>query len=89
MSDEVNGEAPVPILQARGMHAWYGSSHVLHSVDLDIGHTETVGLLARNGMGKSTLIRTLLGLWRGARAASRCSATTSRVPGRTRWRGKA
>jgi branched-chain amino acid transport system ATP-binding protein len=47
--------------RARGIHAWYGSSHVLHGVDLQIASGETVGLLGRNGMGKSTLIRTLLG----------------------------
>jgi len=50
-----------PILDARGIHAWYGSSHVLHGIDLTIGRGQTVGLLGRNGMGKSTLIRTLLG----------------------------
>ena len=50
-----------PILEARGIHAWYGSSHILHGIDLTIGRGETVGLLGRNGMGKSTLIRTLLG----------------------------
>ncbi|MDH5206428.1 MAG: ABC transporter ATP-binding protein [Hylemonella sp.] len=49
------------ILQAQGLHAWYGSSHVLHGIDLCIARGETVGLLGRNGMGKSTLIRTLLG----------------------------
>ena len=49
------------ILEARGIHAWYGSSHVLHGIDLQIARGETVGLLGRNGMGKSTLIRTLLG----------------------------
>ena len=49
------------IVDASGVHAWYGSSHVLHGVDLQIGRGETVGLLGRNGMGKSTLIRTLLG----------------------------
>jgi branched-chain amino acid transport system ATP-binding protein len=49
------------ILDAQGIHAWYGSSHVLHGVDLQIGRGETLGLLGRNGMGKSTLIRTLLG----------------------------
>jgi branched-chain amino acid transport system ATP-binding protein len=49
------------IVDARGVHAWYGSSHVLHGVDLQIARGETVGLLGRNGMGKSTLIRTLLG----------------------------
>jgi branched-chain amino acid transport system ATP-binding protein len=50
-----------PILDARGVHAWYGSSHILHGIDLTIGRGETVGLLGRNGMGKSTLIRTVLG----------------------------
>ena len=49
------------ILNAKGLHAWYGSSHVLHGVDLNIQRGETLGLLGRNGMGKSTLIRTLLG----------------------------
>jgi branched-chain amino acid transport system ATP-binding protein len=49
------------ILEAKGIHAWYGSSHVLHGIDFSIGRGETVGLLGRNGMGKSTLIRTLLG----------------------------
>jgi branched-chain amino acid transport system ATP-binding protein len=49
------------ILQAQDVHAWYDSSHVLHGVSLDIRRGETVGLLGRNGMGKSTLIRSLLG----------------------------
>jgi branched-chain amino acid transport system ATP-binding protein len=49
------------ILEAQGIHAWYDSSHVLHGVNLEIRKGETVGLLGRNGMGKSTLIRTLLG----------------------------
>ncbi len=53
MSDE--------FLEARDIHAWYGSSHILHGVDLSIARGETIGLLGRNGMGKSTLIRTLLG----------------------------
>ena len=49
------------LLEAHAIHAWYGSSHVLHGVDLSIARGETVGLLGRNGMGKSTLIRSLLG----------------------------
>jgi branched-chain amino acid transport system ATP-binding protein len=49
------------IVEMRDVHAWYGSSHVLHGVDLTIGRGQTLGLLGRNGMGKSTLIRTLLG----------------------------
>ena len=53
--------AAPPLLQAQGLHAWYGASHVLHGVDIAIARGQTVGLLGRNGMGKSTLIRTLLG----------------------------
>ena len=49
------------LLDAHGIHAWYGSSHVLHGIDLQIGRGQTVGLLGRNGMGKSTLIHSLLG----------------------------
>ena len=48
-------------LEAKGLHAWYGSSHALHGIDLVIEQNETIGLLGRNGMGKSTLIRSLLG----------------------------
>ena len=49
------------LLEAKGLHAWYGSSHVLHGIDVAIAPGQTLGLLGRNGMGKSTLIRTLLG----------------------------
>jgi branched-chain amino acid transport system ATP-binding protein len=49
------------ILDARGVHAWYGSSHVLHGIDVQLARGQTLGLLGRNGMGKSTLIRSLLG----------------------------
>lgn len=49
------------LIEATGLHAWYGSSHVLHGVDFTLARGETVGLLGRNGMGKSTLIRSLLG----------------------------
>ena len=49
------------ILNAESLHAWYGTSHVLNGVDISIRSGESVGLLGRNGMGKTTLIRTLLG----------------------------
>ena len=49
------------VLEAQELHAWYGSSHVLRGVDLCIARGQTVGLLGRNGMGKSTLVRTLVG----------------------------
>src|SRR5690606_24436503 len=49
------------IILAHDVHAWYGSSHILHGIDFSLRRGETVGLLGRNGMGKSTLIRSLLG----------------------------
>jgi branched-chain amino acid transport system ATP-binding protein len=50
------------LLAATGLHAYYGDSHILRGVDIAIGAGETVGLMGRNGMGKTTLIKTLLGL---------------------------
>ncbi|HME25439.1 MAG TPA: ABC transporter ATP-binding protein [Acetobacteraceae bacterium] len=52
----------VPIIEARGVSAGYGASQVLRGVDLAVHAGETIGLMGRNGMGKTTLIRTLLGL---------------------------
>lgn len=49
------------LLRVTDLNAWYGSSHVLHGVSLEVSRGETVGLLGRNGMGKTTLIRTVLG----------------------------
>ena len=47
---------------ARGrLHTYYGASHILHGIDFRIDRGETVGLMGRNGMGKSTLIRSMLG----------------------------
>ena len=50
-----------PIIEARGLHTYYGASHVLQGVDLTIHASEAIGLMGRNGMGKTTLLRTLLG----------------------------
>ena len=50
------------LLETRELHTYYGASHVLHGIDFRIGRGETVGLMGRNGMGKSTLIRSMLGL---------------------------
>jgi branched-chain amino acid transport system ATP-binding protein len=51
-----------PIIEARGLQAGYGGGLVLRGVDLAVRPGEAVGLMGRNGMGKTTLIRTLLGL---------------------------
>jgi branched-chain amino acid transport system ATP-binding protein len=50
------------LLEARQIHTFYGSSHVLHGVDFAIQRGEAVGLMGRNGMGKTTLLRSLVGL---------------------------
>jgi branched-chain amino acid transport system ATP-binding protein len=50
------------IIEARELHTYYGTSHVLHGVDFTLRPGEAVGLMGRNGMGKTTLIRSLLGL---------------------------
>jgi branched-chain amino acid transport system ATP-binding protein len=51
-----------PIVDARALHTYYASSHVLHGVDFVVRAGETVGLMGRNGMGKTTLIKSVLGL---------------------------
>jgi len=55
-------EPGVALIAAHGLHTYYGASHVLHGVDFAVGAGETVGLMGRNGMGKTTLLRTLLGI---------------------------
>jgi branched-chain amino acid transport system ATP-binding protein len=60
-----------PLLEARGIHTYYGVSHVLHGVDFTVRRGETVGLMGRNGMGKSTLLRSVLGLVRPRRGEVR------------------
>jgi branched-chain amino acid transport system ATP-binding protein len=51
-----------PLLHAQGLHTFYGVSHILHGVDLKVGAGETVALMGRNGMGKTTLLKSVLGL---------------------------
>jgi branched-chain amino acid transport system ATP-binding protein len=51
-----------PIIEGQDLHAHYTQSHVLHGVTIAVRPGEAVGLLGRNGMGKTTLIRTLIGL---------------------------
>jgi len=51
-----------PIVEARGLHTYFASSHVLHGVDFVVRAGETIGLMGRNGMGKTTLLKSVLGL---------------------------
>jgi branched-chain amino acid transport system ATP-binding protein len=50
------------LLQVRSLHAFYGESHILHGVDLRVNAGEVVTLLGRNGAGRTTTLRALLGL---------------------------
>ena len=51
-----------PLLEVADLHAYYGKSHILHGVSLHVGPGEVVGLLGRNGVGKSTTLKTIMGL---------------------------
>ena len=51
-----------PLLKVRGLEAWYGESHVLHGVDLDVAPGEVVTLLGRNGAGKTTTLKSIMGV---------------------------
>jgi branched-chain amino acid transport system ATP-binding protein len=52
------------LIQARGLNTYYGASHILRDLDFHLLRGETLGLMGRNGMGKSTLLKTLMGLVR-------------------------
>jgi branched-chain amino acid transport system ATP-binding protein len=51
-----------PLLEAKGLNAWYGAAHILFDVDLQVNRGEVVALMGRNGAGKSTTLKTLMGL---------------------------
>lgn len=55
---------PEPLLSISDLHAWYGESHVLHGVNLSVRAGETVTLLGRNGVGKTTTLRAMMGIIR-------------------------
>ena len=50
------------MLEIRGLNAWYGESHILHGIDLDIAEGEVVTLLGRNGAGKTTTLKSIMGM---------------------------
>jgi branched-chain amino acid transport system ATP-binding protein len=51
-----------PLLKVRALNAWYGESHILHGVDLEVQEGEVVTLLGRNGAGKTTTMKCLMGI---------------------------
>ena len=56
------GAAVAPLLEVEDIHTYYGKSHILHGVSLEVGRGEVVGLLGRNGVGKSTTLKAVAGL---------------------------
>ncbi|MCU4179468.1 ABC transporter ATP-binding protein [Bosea sp. BH3] len=58
----VSAQTAAPLLQVRGLEAWYGESHVLHGIDLDVASGEVVTLLGRNGAGKTTTLKSIMGV---------------------------
>jgi branched-chain amino acid transport system ATP-binding protein len=50
------------LLQVKGLHAWYGESHILHGVEFEVRAGEVVTLLGRNGAGKTTTLKSVMGM---------------------------
>ena len=50
------------MLEVKGLNAWYGESHILHGIDLEIREGEVVTLLGRNGAGKTTTLKSIMGM---------------------------
>jgi branched-chain amino acid transport system ATP-binding protein len=50
------------MLRIADLHAWYGESHILHGVDLEVGEGELITLLGRNGAGRTTILKSIMGL---------------------------
>ncbi len=70
-------DAPLhPLIKLEDIHTYYGKSHVLHGVSLEVGKGEVVGLLGRNGVGKSTTLKTMMGLVRPSRGKTQFEGRT-------------
>src|SRR5688572_1111397 len=52
------------LIEARGLQTYYGNSHILRGVDFHVDRGETIGLMGRNGMGQSTVLKSLMGVVR-------------------------
>ena len=61
-----DGTAVPPLVKVEDIHTYYGKSHILHGVSLEVGRGEVVGLLGRNGVGKSTTLKAIAGIVRAS-----------------------
>jgi branched-chain amino acid transport system ATP-binding protein len=70
-----------PVLQLQGVHTRIGAYHILHGVDLQVPAGQVTMLLGRNGAGKSTTLRTIMGLWATSQGAVRFKGRQIGGPG--------
>ncbi|MGA2895199.1 MAG: ABC transporter ATP-binding protein [Xanthobacteraceae bacterium] len=87
MSAAASNNAPLILVEA--VHTYYGKSHILHGVSIEVGPGEVVGLLGRNGVGKSTTLKTIMGLVRPSEGTVRLegAAITGLPPHKLARRG--
>jgi branched-chain amino acid transport system ATP-binding protein len=63
------------VLEIAGLQGWYGESHVLHGIDLDVSRGEVVTLIGRNGVGKTTTLRAIMGILRRREGSAKVMGT--------------
>jgi branched-chain amino acid transport system ATP-binding protein len=61
ITQEISASAAPALMRVRGLHAFYGKSHIIQGVDLDVGAGEIVSVLGRNGVGRSTMLKAIMG----------------------------
>jgi branched-chain amino acid transport system ATP-binding protein len=71
LAQGTSAESAAPLVRVEDVHTYYGKSHILHGVSLTVAPGEVVGLLGRNGVGKSTTLKTIMGLVRLSRGTIR------------------
>ena len=69
LAQSTSAESTAALVRVEDVHTYYGKSHILHGVSLEIAPGEVVGLLGRNGVGKSTTLKTIMGLVRPSRGS--------------------
>jgi branched-chain amino acid transport system ATP-binding protein len=72
-AQSTSAESAASLVRVEDVHTYYGKSHILHGVSLTVGPGEVVGLLGRNGVGKSTTLKTIMGLVRPSRGVVQLS----------------
>lgn len=86
--DMTRPAATTPMLEVRDLQAWYGESHVLHGVNLEVAEGEVITLLGRNGAGKTTTLKSIIGIigkrrgsikFQGAETVEMSSRTIARL----------